>query len=525
MTHFVLLLLAAAIAHTLARATRAPATPLLVGAGIALGATGLLGDKSSIVRDALLLGAMFLVFFTGTELDPKRVGTQRNLALRVGVLQFFSFGALGFVLSRLLAFDTMAALQMAVALAASSTLVVVRVLQRQQRFYEPVGRLVLGVLLVQDILVILMAAALTAAAQGPVGMLVALGKLLALIALTGVLVRWVTPYVVLKLNLDEESLLLVVLAMLFAFIGAARALELPLVVGAFLAGVSLSIFPINGLLRGLLSSLGDFFLAIFFVALGATLALPGPRELLLTVVLSLSVLMLTPILVAALLERAGLTARSGLDAGVMLSQTSELSLIVGLLAAERGLIEERTLSVIALVTVLTMMATPFLATDRVVWRLLRWHPSRRRARAPVPRAHEAHILLLGCGERGHALLDVLLAKDADVVVVDDDPAVVDELESRGVSALRGDGADIHVLEAAGARRARLVVSTLRRPADAVHVLSLLGDVPAYVRVFDDEDAERIRNEGGIPVLESEATAERFARWYADHATPSRTPPA
>ncbi len=515
MTEFVLLLLAAALAHALARASGIPATPLLVGAGIALGATGLLGDKSQLVRDALLLGAMFLVFLTGTELDPKRVGTQRNLAIRVGVMQFFSFGVLGFVLSRLLAFDTVAALQMALALAASSTLVVVRVLQRQQRFYEPVGRLVLGVLLVQDLLVILMASVLANVHEGAGGVLLALGKMSALVALTFVLVRWVTPFVVLKLNLDEESLLLVVLGILFTFAGMARALDLPLVVGAFLAGVALANFPVNGLLRGLLSSLGEFFLAIFFVALGATLILPGPRELLLTVVLSLSVLILTPILVTGLVERAGMTARTGLDAGIMLAQTSEMSLIVGLLAAERGLIDEGALSVIALVTVVTMIATPFLATDEVVLQLLRLHPSRRASKRAVHAPPERHTLLLGCGERGHALLDALALKGQTVVVVDDDPAVIAELEGRGVHALRGDGADPHVLEAAGVRRAALVISTLRRPIDAKLVLSLTGNVPVFIRVFDDEEAERVVQDGGIPVREAEAAAGRFLDWYRE----------
>lgn len=231
MTSFLYLLLAAALAHTLARGTRAPVTPLLVGAGIALGASGALADDELIVRDALLLGATFLVFFSGTELDPKRVGAYRQLALRIGVLQFLCFGGLGFLLARLLAFDVLAALQLALALAASSTLVVVRVLQRQQRFYEPVGRVVLGVLLVQDLLVIFIASALASAPEGPAAVGLAALKMVGLVAVTAVMVRYVTPFFLLKLNLDEESLLLVVLAIVFAFVGAAELLDLPFVVG------------------------------------------------------------------------------------------------------------------------------------------------------------------------------------------------------------------------------------------------------------------------------------------------------
>jgi Kef-type K+ transport system membrane component KefB len=81
------------------------------------------------------------------------------------------------------------------------------------------------------------------------------------------------------MSVDDETLLLVVLSILFVFLGGAYLLELPLVTGAFLAGLALSGFPVNLLVRGQLNSINDFFHALFFTALGAFLPLPSFGEL------------------------------------------------------------------------------------------------------------------------------------------------------------------------------------------------------------------------------------------------------
>jgi FlaA1/EpsC-like NDP-sugar epimerase len=167
-------------------------------------------------------------------------------------------------------------------------------------------------------------------------------------------------------------------------------------------------------------------------------------------------------------------------------------------------------TIIALVTVLTMVLTPFITGDRVLWRLLRWHPGRQDT---PPLDISNHVVLLGTGTTGMPLLETLLSSGSEVVVVDDDPAVISRFRGADVLAIRGDASDTHVLEQAGAARARVVSSTIRRPRDNRRLLEYARGIPVLVRVFEDADRRWIEEMGGTPIVYSNAAAEGLLRWY------------
>jgi Kef-type K+ transport system membrane component KefB len=515
MAGLAVLLAGAALGLGLAKWLAIPAIPLLIVVGIALSATGLL-PQTELLADALLLGLTVLVFVAGVELNPRRVGRQRGAALRVGLMQFAVLGVLGLVAALAIGFTLGESLYLALALTASSTLVVVRILRQRRQMFEPFGRLVIGVLLLQDLLVILL---IPVVVRLPQGATAAAAGFLAALAMTGlafVSLRWITPFILTRFPLDEEAMLLITLAILFVYLALADLLGLPLVAGAFLAGVSLSSFPVSGLVRGQLSSLSDFFLAIFFTALGGLLVIPSATGLLQAAVLALVVILATPPLVTLVAERAGHSARSALESGLLLAQTSEFSLVVGLQALAFGHVDQEIFSIIVLVTVTTMILTPFIATDRVTWRLMAYHPVRRNL--PPAGGIQDHVLLLGCGDNGMPLLETLVSAGHDVFVVDDDPAIIERLRQGDIPSIRGDGADFDVLRAAGARNARLIISTMRRPIDHLAVLEYVEGVPVVVRVFEPEDAEVIRQGGGTPILYSWAAADDFVHWLEQAET-------
>jgi CPA2 family monovalent cation:H+ antiporter-2 len=504
-----ILLAAAAIGYALAKALRLPAIPLLLLGGVALSYTGALPEV--LLEDTLVLGVTFLVFVTGIELSPRRTRQQRRSALRVGVLQFVLLGLAGFLAARFLGFDVLSATYLALALTASSTVVIVRLLRQRRRMFEPYARVVVGVLLLQDMLVIVLVPILTLAPAGPAAMLRGVLGVVGLGLLGLGFLRWGAPLLE-RIQDDEETLMLIVLAVLFAFIAVTDLLALPLVVGAFFAGVSLSAFPINAIIRPQLTSIGDFFSAIFFTALGALIRLPTGVELLQAAILSAVVLLVTPPLVAWIAERAGLSARPALEAGLLLAQTSELSLVVGLYGMIEGQIPTTVFTVIALVTLITMMSTPLLSSDRVLWATMRLHPVPRRAHIPPPSG--GHVLVLGSGSTGTPLMETLIAYGHEVVVVDDDPAVIAQLQQAEISTIRGDATDADVLTEARARQARVITSTIRRPEDNRRLLEhTAGSVPVLVRVFEEDDAAWMREMGGTPVLYSEAAAEAMLDWY------------
>ena len=509
MTELALLLVGAAVGLGIARWLHLPATPLLVLSGVVLSLLGGL-PPTEVLEDVLTLGVGMLLFTAGIELNPDRVGEQRGPAIRVGLAQFAVMGLAGLVMAQLLGFDVRTSMYLALALTASSTLVVVRLLRQRRQMFEPFGRLVIGVLLLQDLLVILLIPVLTRLRAGPAAVLAGLLGAMALVALAAAILRWVAPYLIVRMELDDEGRLLVVLSILFLFIGVADVLELPPVAGAFLAGVSLSAFPISGLVRSELSSLADFFLAILFTSLGALLIFPTAGSVLSALAFAALLLGLTPALVALVAERAGLSSRPALEAGLLLAQASEFSLIVGLQGLVLGQIEAEVFTLITLVTVPTMILTPFLATDRVTWWLMRWHPERRRPAAPPEM--NGHIVLLGCGDSGFPLLETLIASGHEVMVVDDDAVVVERLREGEVPCVRGDGSDRRVLERAGAANASLIISTLRRAADNAVVLQHARGVPLLARVFEPEDAEAVARSGGTPILYSQAAADDLLDW-------------
>lgn len=509
MLELTLLLGAAALALAFTRRGDIPSVPLMVLTGALLSATGLVTEPQ--VQDVLVLALTVLVFTAGTSLEVAPAGHQRTSALRVGFLQFTVLGGLGLAVSLLLGYRWTPALHLAVALAASSTLLGVRMLQRRRQLFEPFGRLVVGVLLLQDGLVVLLIPFLAHTDPGAGALLPSLSATLGMMGMALLVRRYVGPTLLDRLDLDTETWLLVFLATLFVFLGAADAFGVPAVTAAFLAGFSLSRFPVSAVARGQLSSLTDFFSALFFTALGTWIVVPGARELVHGLLLAAVVVTVTPPLVAFAAERRGFTARTGLLSGLLLSQTSEFSLVVGIQGAAAGLLEPETFTVIALVTLFTMTLTPLLTTDRTVWALMRWHPLRR-APDPPPIPHDP-VLLLGCGSNGMEVLDLLVVEGVGVVVVDEDPGVVGYLQDSGIPVIRGDAADPEVLEAAGLDRARVVVSTLRRVEDNEAVLRLAGDTPVLVRAFELDDEEWVRRRGGIPVSFAQATAEDFLTWY------------
>lgn len=510
MIRLTLLLAAAAAAHGVSRWSDAPPVPLMVLGGALLSVAGLVSGPGA--EEILLLSLTVLVFTAGTSLELGPAHPQRKVALWVGLAQFLVLGALGLASALALGYGTAAALHLAVALAASSTLLGVRLLQRRQELFEPYGRLVVGVLLLQDLLVVLLLPVLTSTGSGAGALLRSLAGTVVLVSGAYLVRRLLGPPLVDRLELDSETWLLVFLAILFLFLGAAALLDLPLVTAAFLAGFSLSRFPLSAVARGQLSSLTDFFSALFFTALGTWVVVPGGREVLDALALAALVLVVTPLVVALVAERAGFTARSGLLSGLLLSQTSEFSLVVALQGVAAGVVEPATLTVIAVVTLLTMTATPLLATDRVAWALVRAHPLRR---APVPPGvPDDHVLLLGCGSNGMQILDLLFVEGANVVVVEQDPGVVTTLADAGIPVVRGDAGDPAVLDAAGAGRARVVVSTLRRVRDNGAVLDAVRDAPVLVRTFEEEEERWVRERGGIPVSFAEASADDFLAWYA-----------
>lgn len=510
MTELALMLAAAAVGFTIAQWLRLPVIPILLVLGFVVSLSGVAPDRE-VALFVVELGLAVLVFAAGIELNPRRFRHQTLPVLWVATAQFLVIGLAGFATAHLLGHTGVTALYIALAVAASSTLVVIRHLKTRQQMFEPFGRLVTGVLLIQDVLLIIAIVVLSRLEDGLGAVGDGLGGLAVLAAFAVALNAWVVPWVVNRLKLDEESLLLGGLALLFVFLGGCAFLGMPLIAGAFLAGFVLSAFPVNGLMRGLLGSISDFFQAIFFIAVGAVVVITDPSVVWQALALALVVLLLTPFVVAAVAEWQGFSCRAAVESGLLLAQASELSLVVALVGYGLGQLSMEVFSTIALASVITMVLTPFIANDAMTWFLLRWHPSRKST--VRQRAHENHVLVVGFGGGGMWVVKPLLAAGHKVLVIDDDPAVVQQLGIKKIACLRGDGSDPLLLDKAGAKKALLIIAAIPRTDDILKIIGMAEGTPVVARVFESASAEAVRRAGGTPVLTAQAAVEKFMEWF------------
>ena len=527
MTTFALLLFAAAIAYGLSRVLRITALPMLIGAGMLLNLTGLLPADFAFTTSGknnathfLEFGLLFLVFTSGLELNPRRFVKHGKTVSWVAAIQFSLSAVIGYATARISGFPPLEATYLGLGLAASSTLVVLRQLRSRKALFEPFGRVVTGVLLLQDLLLIAVIVILSRLDAKLPGISLAIGETALLVAAAWFAQRRAIPWLIKRMKPDEESLLLWLVAVLFLFTAAAHWIGLPLIVGAFAAGFAFSAFPLNGLIRGQMSSLADFFQSLFFVTLGALVGVPDAANCWTALQFSAIVFIITPPLVAAVAEWRSLNSRASIESGLILAQTSEFSILLAIAGLSLGHLSPTAFEVIAMTTLITMTLTPFLSRERLAHSLLKLHPFRRRT--PILQPPQDPILVLGFGSAGMWTIKPLLAHNQKILVIDDDAVVCQNLNRLGIPVIRGDGADEQVLLHAGAPNAKLIIASMRRIDDAIHVMQAVPGIPTIVRVFESSEAETVRNLGGIPIENSTASADQFIQWF-NNTFPRKNP--
>lgn len=518
MMEILYILLAASIGLGISKLLKVPSVPLLIlgGGGLDYFNAPIDGD---LAKDALLLGLIFLVFLSGTSLNPWRVGERSRLSFFIGGAQFFLIGLFGFFLCSYLGFSLMESLYLALALSSSSTLVVIKLLQSRGEMFEPFGRMMVGALLVQDLLMMLIISVLERFGSGPADMLIAAILVVALSLLALVFKRWIIPWLMVKVEIDEEQQLLLAVGTLFFFMGVSHLFNLPFVAGAFVAGISLSSFPVNGALKGQFASLNNFFNALFFVTLGFFVEMP-PVEMFNSVLLFCAlIIILTPALTLSVAAFADMPFRTGIESGLLLAQTSEFSIVLALIGMSNGHLNSDHLGMITFMTVVTMILTPFLANEKVAsWSMVALAAIGRKPNRPL--VNTGHFIFFGCGESAMTAVERLVDKGEQVVVIDDDIGVVRKLREMGVEAILGNGRDTSVMSRANLSGARMAISSMRKFSDNLAVVQFAKDTPFVVRVFDQEEADIFNRLGALPIPATDAASSDFMEWVQESFRPT-----
>lgn len=520
----------AAIGGVLAQLLRQPLIVAFIVVGILLGPSGVgMVTYSSEIELFARLGIALLLFVVGLKLDLHVIRTVGPVALASGLGQVIFTSIMGYLIALLLGMSHVSAMYVAVALTFSSTIIIVKLLSDKREVDSLHGRIAVGFLIVQDIVVVLVMIGLTAFGQA--GDDTNMGREVVMILLKGglmlvtvaLLMRYVLPSLLHRLARSTELLMLFAIA--WAVLGAAAgdALGFSKEVGAFLAGISIASTPYREQVAARLVSLRDFLLLFFFIELGATLDMATlGAQVSASIVLSLFVLIGNPLIVMAIMGYMGYRKRTSFLAGLTVAQISEFSLILAALGMSLGHLSQEIVGLITLVGLITICTSTYMILySHVLYeRLAPWlsiferRVTHRELDSPIGNEGNVDILLIGLGRFGALLAESLRARGCKVLAVDFDPDAVQCHTRDGYAVHYGDVEDPEFVATLPLARTRWVVSTVRDRSINRMLLHGLRQQNYQGKIAlstsSRDDAQRFEAEGVDMVLVPYADAAREA---------------
>jgi Kef-type K+ transport system membrane component KefB len=528
----------AVIAAHVARFIRQPLILGYIAGGILLGphlGLGLVTSEASI-EVISEIGLILLLFIIGLEIDLRELRRLGRSMFVLGVGQFgitallglAFFASLGYGLSGG-AFDL---LYLAVVTALSSTLIVVKLLRDKFELKLLAGRLTLGILIVQDIWAILfLAVQPNLADPGILRIAQSVAGGAVLIALAFLASRHLLAPLFEAAARRPELVLLSSVAWCFVISGLAEHLGLSREMGALIAGLSIAVFPYGSDVIAKVTGVRDFFVTLFFVALGMKVPIPSGTILGHALLILAFVFLSRLVTVAPLVALLGDGLYAGFVSALNLAQISEFSLVIVTVGSGYGHVSGQVGAVVLTAMILTSLVSPYViaGNDRLARLLLRpfrhldarWD-ARRRPAAEAGAARD--IVLLGHFRIAQAVLDLVEERAPHlkerIALVDYDANRARGVLARGFHWAYGDLAHPDALEHLGIEHARVIVTTisdtfLKGISTRRLVASLRRLAPEATIVMTGEektDAEELLRGGADHVLiPGEITAERILR--------------
>ncbi len=340
---------------------------IALGALIGPWGLGLVGDVA-LVGDIAHIGIIFLLFLLGMNLAPQKLLAMLGRSLLVTGVSSLLFLFAGGGLAWLLGFGAVDALIVGAAMMFSSTILGIKLLPATVLHHRHTGELIISILLLQDLLAILILMLLRADWSETLPLREAGRLLLALFGL-GLFAWLFERHVLIRLmqRFDQihEYLFLLAIGWCLGMAELAVFLGLSAEIGAFIAGVVLATNPVALYIGESLRPLRDFFLILFFFALGASFD-PGLLRTVLWPALLLAALMLLfkPLAITALLRGVGEAPHRAREVGVRLGQISEFSLFIAVLAMETGAVTPKAAYLVQVATLFTFIVSAYLIVLR-----------------------------------------------------------------------------------------------------------------------------------------------------------------
>ncbi|MEI7961409.1 MAG: cation:proton antiporter [archaeon] len=486
--------------------------PLVLGGmHIVLGGSKIMLGIPEITPEITLLstlGTAFLLFSIGIETNLKRLMNIGKTVLIGTVLQVIIVIAVTYLLTvplGLLSGDQ--AIFIGVIVAFSSTMIVVKLLSDKNEINTLGGRIMISILLLQDFLVVFFYPILAniSTINDPLVFGVILFKSIVLVFIALIANKFVFPKLFEIAAEEQEIFFLSSIATAFIFIGISFLLEIPIPIGAFIGGLALSTLPYNSEIFSKVRALRDFFLTIFFVALGAQLSFSfGNVPLALMIIITLIIFLIKPIVLFAITLLGGYGSRMGVRVGISLGQVSEFGFelagigAVTLTAAGTAVLPKDLFSFLITIIAVSMIVTPYLANSSS--RIAQWFygevehlPKSMRRKyfsrklleieaIPSKRALKDHIVIVGGGTVGRGLAKELI-RSHQVMIIDHDPEVVKQGVKDGLPYVYGTSESTALLDRLDLKQAKLLVITILDHREALRMVAAVKNIAPHLTIF------------------------------------------
>ncbi|TDQ19138.1 Kef-type potassium/proton antiporter (CPA2 family) [Algoriphagus boseongensis] len=436
------------------------------------------GQSGQDIMHTTEFGVVMMLFLIGLELEPKNLWKMRDLILNVGLTQVLVTTFLIVGVAILFGISWQMSLAMGMAMALSSTAIVLQSLKEKNQLESQSGKMSFGVLLMQDIAVIPILAILPllATAQlvesgdshggilenqpgwvqtlmifGAIGVVVLLGRFG-----FGPLLNWVSKTKLRELFTASALLIVVGIAFLMGLVGLSPAL------GTFLAGVILANSPYKHALESDLDPFKGLLLGLFFMAVGATinfnLIIENPF---LIFAGTLGVMLLKVIVLFSIGKFKKLNLQENLSFSFGLAQVSEFSFVIYAFALQLGILTASSSDSLMAITALSMTFTPILmlVLDKAVLSRMDKKDSKTKREADSFE-EKNNVILVGFSHFGSTLGRFLRANGIEATVLDYNPDQVDLLRKMGFKVFYGDATRVDMLHSAGAEEAKILISAI-----------------------------------------------------------------
>lgn len=476
------------------------------------------------------IGITLLLFIIGLGLNAGVFRKLGKVVFITALLELIVVGSVGFFVISGFGFTFTEALLIGLSLFFSSTIIIVKVLSDKKEQTRLHGQIAIGVILLDDIIATV-ALLFVAAGKGgfgitELGLLFIKGIIVA--AILYVISTRVLPRLSKLFASSQELLFLFTIAWGFGVATVFDQIGFSIEVGALFAGVSLAALPYSQEMASRLKPLRDFFIVLFFINLGGSLDTGNlAAGILPAIILSAFVIFLKPLTVMLSLGMFGYTKRTSFKAGINLSQISEFSIILIVLAANAGLVSANLSAIVTLVAIITIATSTYLMQyDNVILARLerRFHFFKEQLNHEEEKTVNNHALILfGYKKGGHEFVKTFKQMRKRFIIVDYNPTVIESLERQRLPFLYGDATDTELLREIGIKQAQLIVSTITDYSTNEQLLHYIHRVnPSIITVFhadNYEEATSLYRHGATYVmLPHYIGSERISAFIRKHGT-------